>query len=294
MSELETSAIHTVYHPTDFSRASQVAFHHALKLAVSTRCNLDVLHVDMHAEEAEDWSDFPRVRDTLSKWGVLPPGTSKQAMVETLGVDVTKTHLISHSVSKSIAAHLANRTPSISDMSVGRDYQLVVMATRGQDGAPLWLVPSVSESLSRTTRVFTLFVVGGSKPFINGETGTSSLSRILLPVDPDIGSSVALLGITEMLAALKPSSAHVRAVFVGDEADAPSVNWAPPSGVRFEQVTRSGAVTDTILAEAETFDADLIVMATQGRNGFLDALRGSTTDQVVRRAPCPDLAVPTP
>jgi nucleotide-binding universal stress UspA family protein len=33
-------------------------------------------------------------------------------------------------------------------------------------------------------------------------------------------------------------------------------------------------------------------MATEGHEGILDALRGSVTEQVVRRAPCPVLAVP--
>jgi nucleotide-binding universal stress UspA family protein len=39
-------------------------------------------------------------------------------------------------------------------------------------------------------------------------------------------------------------------------------------------------------------DADLIVMATAGHQGALDALRGSTTERVVRQATCPVLAVP--
>jgi len=294
VSTTDSSAIHTVYHPTDFSNASIVAFHHALKLAVGARCNLEVLHVDDHRDGVDDWSRFPHIRDTLIKWGVLKPGASKQELVESLGMDVTKTALVSQSISKSISLHLANNTPSISDMSIGRDYQLVVMSTRGQDGAPLWLIPSVSESLSRTTRVFTLFVVGGGKPFVDADTGVSSLSRILLPIDPNIGSSVALLGVMEMLNALGPAEAHVRGLYVGETHEAPSVTWTPPEHVKFDQIIRTGAVADTIVKEAEAFEADLIVMATQGRNGFLDALRGSTTDQVVRRAPCPVLAVPTP
>jgi nucleotide-binding universal stress UspA family protein len=48
-----------------------------------------------------------------------------------------------------------------------------------------------------------------------------------------------------------------------------------------------------ILAAAESHAADLIVMATAGHDGVLDALRGSTTEQVLRRASCPLLAVPT-
>jgi nucleotide-binding universal stress UspA family protein len=51
-------------------------------------------------------------------------------------------------------------------------------------------------------------------------------------------------------------------------------------------------VVDAVLGEAESRSADLIVMTTQGHQGFLDALRGSTTEQVVRRAACPVLAVP--
>ena len=38
--------------------------------------------------------------------------------------------------------------------------------------------------------------------------------------------------------------------------------------------------------------ANLIMMATAGHQGFLDALRGSTTERVLRHAPCPVLAVP--
>jgi nucleotide-binding universal stress UspA family protein len=37
---------------------------------------------------------------------------------------------------------------------------------------------------------------------------------------------------------------------------------------------------------------DLIVMSTDGRNGFLDALRGSHSERVLRNAPCPLLTVP--
>jgi nucleotide-binding universal stress UspA family protein len=33
-------------------------------------------------------------------------------------------------------------------------------------------------------------------------------------------------------------------------------------------------------------------MSTDGRNGFLDALRGSHSQRVLRRAPCPLLAIP--
>jgi nucleotide-binding universal stress UspA family protein len=49
---------------------------------------------------------------------------------------------------------------------------------------------------------------------------------------------------------------------------------------------------EVILTEAEESDADLIAMATQGRDGFLDGFRGSTTEQVLRGARSPVLAIP--
>ncbi|MBI2179056.1 MAG: universal stress protein [Candidatus Tectomicrobia bacterium] len=46
-----------------------------------------------------------------------------------------------------------------------------------------------------------------------------------------------------------------------------------------------------ILRAAEAEDCDLIVMATHGRQGLSRFLLGSITEQVIRRAPCPVLAV---
>ncbi len=46
-----------------------------------------------------------------------------------------------------------------------------------------------------------------------------------------------------------------------------------------------------ILRTAEAGNYDLIIMATHGRRGLSRFLLGSVTEQVIRRAPCPVLAV---
>lgn len=46
-----------------------------------------------------------------------------------------------------------------------------------------------------------------------------------------------------------------------------------------------------LIAYAETCEADLIVMGTHGRRGLNRLLVGSVTEEVMRRAPCPVLAV---
>ena len=38
--------------------------------------------------------------------------------------------------------------------------------------------------------------------------------------------------------------------------------------------------------------AELIVLTTEGRNGFLDALRGSHSERILSQSPCPLLAIP--
>jgi nucleotide-binding universal stress UspA family protein len=53
-----------------------------------------------------------------------------------------------------------------------------------------------------------------------------------------------------------------------------------------------GDVVDRILQEEAEWSPDLMVLTTQGHRDFLDALRGSTTERVVRGAHCPVLAIP--
>jgi nucleotide-binding universal stress UspA family protein len=64
------------------------------------------------------------------------------------------------------------------------------------------------------------------------------------------------------------------------------------SGWAWQQLVEPGQVVDQVLRLAAARRADLIVMSTNGHNGFLDALCGSKTEQVLRDAHCPLLAVP--
>jgi nucleotide-binding universal stress UspA family protein len=54
--------------------------------------------------------------------------------------------------------------------------------------------------------------------------------------------------------------------------------------------TVAGPVIETLLEEAAA--VRLIAMPTAGRQGFREALRGSTTERVIREASCPVLAIP--
>ena len=60
-------AIHSIVHPTDFSDASADAFAHALRIALTAKAKLYILHVAMSPAD-EDWMSFPHVRETLARW----------------------------------------------------------------------------------------------------------------------------------------------------------------------------------------------------------------------------------
>ncbi|PYS71622.1 MAG: hypothetical protein DMF69_09750, partial [Acidobacteria bacterium] len=76
--------IESVLHPTDFSEGSKVAFHHALKAALLAKSRLTLLNVS--PDGASQWDDFPGVRETLERWGLLPKGSPTSAVGE-LGID---------------------------------------------------------------------------------------------------------------------------------------------------------------------------------------------------------------
>jgi len=58
-----------------------------------------------------------------------------------------------------------------------------------------------------------------------------------------------------------------------------------------ELVVHVGTAPDDILSFAEAQRSDVIVMGTHGRRGYDRLMLGSVTDRVMRRSPCPVLAV---
>ena len=63
------------------------------------------------------------------------------------------------------------------------------------------------------------------------------------------------------------------------------------SDVAFRVVASTGRPAPEIVLTAEREQVDLIVIATHGRGGIAQALLGSTTERVLRRAPCPVLVI---
>jgi nucleotide-binding universal stress UspA family protein len=273
--------IEAVVHPTDFSPASERAFGHALAIALLRRARLTILHVDAD-DDQPDWKEFPGVRRTLERWGLLEPGSSRGAVFEQFGVKVTKFMISGGSPARAVVDYL-DAAPA----------DLLVVATEGRDGATRWLHGSVAEAMARRSRTMTLFVpADAERSFVSLADGTLTLNNLLIPVDHTPDASAAVEFARRAADIGGDGKATISLLHVGAETDMPRVQAEDGARWAFTRMRREGEPVAEILAAAELVGADLIVMPTAGRAGVFEVLRGSTTEQVLRQARCPLLAVP--
>ncbi len=271
--------IEEVVHPTDLSPASERAFAHALAIALIRRARFIILHVA--ADDRPDWGEFPAVRGTLQRWGLLGSDSPRSALFERFGVRVTKRTISGSSPARAVVDYL-DEAPA----------DLLVVATEGRDGAARWLHGSVAEVMARRSKTMTLFVPAhAERSFVSLNDGTLTLNNVLIPVDHTPDASAAVEFARRMAAIGGDGKATISLLHVGAETDMPRVRAEDGARWTFERMRREGEPVAEILAAAELVGADLIVMPTAGRTVF-EVLRGSTTERVLRQARCPLLAVP--
>ena len=266
-----------IFHPSDFSDASNIAFVHALKLAALANGRLTILHT---GAGAGGWQDFPRVRRTLERWEMLPPNSHKEAIFS-LGLDVQK-----------IASPQSDPAPIILHYLGEHPHDLIVLATHQRDGFDRWTHKQVAEPIARRSGEMTLFIPHGSEGFVSLESGAVSLRSILIPVDHAPDPQIAVDGAVSFALAFECHKVTFTLLHVGEEDRFPNIVTSERETWLWRRAYKQGHVERQILQAAHECRADLIVMATRGHHGFLDALRGSTTERIVRNSKRPVLALP--
>jgi nucleotide-binding universal stress UspA family protein len=268
-----------VFHPSDFSAASETAFAHALKAALTAKATLTIFHVSPDREE--NWTEFPGVRQTLERWGILPKDSPRSAVPQ-LGIAVKKVIAQGKDPVKSVLEFLEHHL-----------CDLIVLATQQDKGQVLWLENSVAKPVARESHQMTLFIPAGVEGFVSLQDGSVSLKNILIPVAPVPKAQPAIQAAVRIAQQLDCSTGQFTVLYVGDESEMPEVSCPMLPGWEWTKISQKGDITQVILQTARGMEADLIVMSTEGRQGFLDALRGSTSEQVLRQCTCPLLAIPT-
>jgi nucleotide-binding universal stress UspA family protein len=274
----EVPFVNSVFHPTDLSEASSHAFAHALAIALHRKTKITILHA---AQDKKSWMQFPSVRKTLVCWGLIDKDSDSSAVFDRLDINVEKISLKSTHPLKSIINYL-NTKP----------YDLIVLATEGREGLSRWIRPSLAERIAHRTETMTLFVPNHSRGFVSVETGKFLLKRILVPVDSH-PSPLPAMEYAFRIAKILGENVEIILCHIGKDWKMSSLELPEEKNITWMKRNYSGNIVETIISLAKDQEIDLLVMSTAGHDGVFDAFRGSVTEQVLRQAPCPLLAVPT-
>ena len=267
----------TIFQPSDFSETSKRAFYHALKIALSARSDLRLMHVAPKGEHGHG-RQFPRVRRVLEDWGVLE-NDSQRKDVTRLGLEVIKTIIHDDDPGSAIAKFLDERPAS-----------LIVLAAHDH-GHSLWSKHSTAEPIARHAATTTLFMPDKAKGFVSEDSGDVSLQNIVIPVVADPSPHTTLDSVHRLVMLLGIESVKLHFVHVGTLNTLPQIPHSSTPAIEHQMHLMSGDPVASIVGKTREVQADLVAMTTDGHHGFLDALRGNTTEQVLRRLQCPLWAV---
>ncbi|MFN7291993.1 MAG: universal stress protein [Pirellula sp.] len=265
--------VSAIFLPSDFSEGSEIAFIHALKLALASKALLTVLHVQPNS--TANWEDFPGVRETLERWKLIPDGSPKSAVAK-LDIEVRK-----------VIANNSDPVKECINYLQVNDADLIVLAVHPREGIMRWLGKSVGEPIVRDAKQMTLFLPNGVNGFVSREDGSVTLRNILIPIAETPDPQPAVEAVMRLIENLELSAGTVTLLRVNPPVDAKPVVIPDDSGWTWNELVLDGDPAHMILKAADQLSADLIVMTTDGPDGFLDGLRGTTSERVLSRAKCP-------
>ena len=288
--------------PTDFSTAAEGASRLAARLAMRAQANLIVFHAfpgvemgqQMESERGKTQvSVLNDARTRLREWfeTVVPEEFRRFLTVE-------------------FNVKVGEPTPAIVGAAKRSGADLIVMATEGRSGLAHLLMGSVADAVLRTVSIPVLALRSSQagRPL-------TTVKRVLWATDFSPASEGAwpyAVRLADLFAAEVLLVHVVRPAELAGIADAPvppSPHWmgryleplerelerrqqeVEALGLRASRKVLMGPPAEVIVEEAGKEQADLIVMGTHGRTGLGHILVGSVTGAVVRKAPCPVLAV---
>lgn len=285
--------------PTDFSACAEEALAFAARLARTYQAKIRLLHILTVLDTVQDTPDDTAIASELRR--ELQEDAHRQ-ITESARMDAANDIHIEPVLRKSLAV-----APSILGEAVVWEADLIVLGTHGRKGLNYLLMGSVAEEVVRRAPVSVLTVnhVEGKEPHIR---------RILAPTDLSDHAAQAVEGAKELArqygAALDllhvvepipfPASISMGAWAFTDyipdlrkHLQDKLEDLASGDGFTTEMHIENGHAAKTITHFAEEHESDLIVMATHGLSGLARFFIGSTTERVVRTAPCPVLTIRT-
>ena len=290
--------------PTDLSELSVRPVTYAAALARLYKASLTILHV------VPTFEPVPMRSSAIGGAVQTVYPVSREEVLAAL--ERTTQTAGTASTDLSLVAEAGNPPAMILEQAVSIPADLVVMGTHGRSGFERAMMGSVAEKVLRKAPCPVLLV----PPHTTEDPPADvRFKNILCPMDfspaalqalgfaldlaKQTNGSVTVLHIIEWLTEHEPSPyagfdiAGYRQHLIDDaHQQLQALDSGPPDKEGpIRNVVALGRPHRQILRTAAESKPDLIVMGAQGRGGISLTLFGSTTQQVVREAPCPVLTV---
>ncbi len=273
---------------TEFAPSCDRAREHAAALAAATGAELHVLHVQVLHGDQYGWAGIPNVREVED---ALAQNAAAQMSkyVDSLGTGVI------HAVERDVTA-----APAILRYAEQQGIDLIVMGTHARKGLARLVLGSVVAEVVRRAPMPVLTI--GPEHALNPE----GYQCLLAAVD---FSDVSVLALRQAAEAARLHQARLVVVHVVETRPLPPYytdEFAEAARkrargvlndlireaqlpVKAEAVVAVGVADQQLVAMAREHDADLMVLGMTGLSMLDHLLVGSTTDRVIRKAPCPVL-----
>ncbi|NOZ56282.1 MAG: universal stress protein [Calditrichaeota bacterium] len=283
--------------PTDFSESAEVAFNHAVTLASHFNAKLILFHAVLMYEEGLHLPEdaFPELDQLYHAME-----ERARASLAELGEKLRELR-VERVVARGISA-----SEEIVGYAKENKVDLIVMGTHGRKGLAHLVLGSVTDHVIRHGPVPVLTARTGSRPVDPAE----GYKKIVVPTDLSEHSEIAGKWAVKLA---EKYGAELHFVHVVEDDIHPAYFVTGKTSIfelipevlersqealaRFARRVRAGSLPHKIrvlegeahvqvaqYAEAEK--ADLIVAGTRGLKGIEHILLGSTTERIIRRAPC--------
>lgn len=267
MSERPENRDFVIAHLTDLHPDGGVAFAHSVAFARDGQAQL----VSFNAGNGATTRPMPNTAALLQDWDDDPASVAHTAVTHTCCDDPVDTLL-----------------DGLRPMRPG----LVVVGTHQWSGLSRVIHDSVSESVALQGLAPTLILPIGKPGFVDEKTGEMRLDKIVIPVGDDQEVAAAVNELSLLLSQLQLRDLDLYLLRVGED-EVPDALLTPEGpDWRWHRVSRPGKPVEGIVSVCDELDCDLVVMASRGQDGFLDVLRGTRTQQVMRQVSCALLAIP--
>lgn len=293
--------INSIFCTTDFSKLSEDVVKYCITLAKKLDARLMVCHV----------VDFPSI--AMYGEAVLTPMDDQTRFMAFAQAEIDRLMGKAEVPYEALVA-LGSATDEIARLVAEHRPDLVVAATHGRTGLKRFLLGSITERLMRMLPCPLLVLRGASDEAVS-VSQPFPFKRILVGCDFSSDSEQAFQFCLSMAQEFESELHLVHVVEPAEYKDLYKMpadasdkfkeelfdmirgklqSMVPPDALNWLNL-RTGLMVGKSYVEivryAEMHDIELIALGTRGHGMVEDLLVGSTTDRVIRRAPCPVLSV---